>query len=66
MADYCGIPLSEVWELCLYTYRLLLRDAVIAKLSSTSGGRDYLKKCWILTQTEPDRKRLRAEFGEGG
>lgn len=66
MADYCGIKLTDVWELCCYTYRMLLRDALIEKLSSTSGGREYLKKCWILEQTEPDRKRLREEFGEGG
>ena len=63
MADYAGIPIFEVEEICYYTYRLLLREGLIDMLSRTEGGRKYLEKCWTLEQTEPDRKKLRETFG---
>lgn len=63
VADYAGISLFEVDELCYYTYRLLLRDALIHKCEETESGREYLEKCWILEQTEPDRDKLRDKYG---
>lgn len=50
-------------DLCYYTYRLLLRDALIHACEETETGREYLDKCWVLEQTEPDRKRLREKYG---
>jgi len=44
----------------------LLRDAYIYKLNQTQKGQEYLEKCWILEQTEPDRKKLRERFGKEG
>nr|DAF60355.1 MAG TPA: hypothetical protein [Siphoviridae sp. ctwuP1] len=29
----------------------------------TEKGQEYLKKCWAIRQTEPDRGALRAQFG---
>lgn len=63
VADYCGIPIFEVQDMCLYDYRVFLRDAVIHNLSHTESGREYLEKCWILEQTKPDRQALREKFG---
>lgn len=65
VADYARISIFEVEDLCYYTYRLLLRDAVIHACESTPSGREYLEKCWTLEQTEPDREKLREVFGKG-
>ncbi len=64
VSDYANLPITAVGNLCLYDYRLLLRDAVIHRLSQTESGREYLEKCWMLEQTEPDRKRLGERFGK--
>lgn len=63
MAQYAGISIFEVGEICYYDYRLLLRDAVITRLGETEAGREYLDKCWISSQEKPDRAALRAKFG---
>ena len=56
----------EIEDLPIDTYFLLMRDAFIYKQSQSEVGRDYLEKCWILEQTEPDRKALRQKFGKEG
>lgn len=56
----------EIEDLPINTYFLLMRDAFIYKQSQSEAGRDYLEKCWILEQTEPDRKALRQKFGKEG
>jgi hypothetical protein len=33
-------------------------------LSKSEKGREYLEKCWVLEQTEPDRKALRKKAGK--
>lgn len=63
---YSGFSFAEIEELPIDTYFLLLRDAYIYEISKTEKGREYLKNCWILEQTEPDRKALREKFGKGG
>ena len=63
MADYAGLSLFEVEDICYYTYRLLLRDGLIHMLNQTQAGREYLDRCWVMEQVEPDRKRLREQFG---
>lgn len=64
--EYSGLSLAEIEELPIDTYFLLLRDAFIFKKSQTEEGREYLENCWILEQTEPDRKTLREKFGKEG
>jgi len=41
------------------TYKKLLRDAIIYRYEQTEEGREYLEKCWILSQTKPDYKKLK-------
>lgn len=60
---YTGLNFSEVLELDVYTFAILLKDAFIEKMSETKEGRDYLEQAWILTQTEPDRKALKEVWG---
>ena len=52
-------------ELDCVTYKILLRDAFIDRLSATEEGRKYLESAWILTQTAPDKSSLR-EYFKGG
>ncbi len=64
MHDYTGFSFPEIDELLVTEYMLYLRDGVIHHLMQTDKGKEYLKKCWILEQTKPDRKLLRERFGK--
>lgn len=61
--EYTGLSIVEVGELCYYDYLFLLRDAVIYTLSQTKRGQEYLEECWILEQTDFDRKSMRERVG---
>jgi len=47
-------------------YLFFLREAMIFENSQTEEGRDYLKNCWRLEQTRPDKDNLRGKFGGMG
>lgn len=53
---------SELMQVDCLTFKMLFRDAFIDKMRQTEEGREYLENCWLVKQTEPDRKRLRREF----
>lgn len=61
--DYTGIPINEVENLNFIEYAIYLRDGYIFSCNNTESGRDYLEKCWIAEQKEPDREALRTLFG---
>ena len=63
VSDYTRLDFEKVVELDCFTFRKLFRDAFIDKLSQTEQGREYLENCWTLTQTEPDREKLRERYG---
>lgn len=63
MSDYSRLSFAELMELDIYTYKSLFRDAYIYNLKQTEEGREYLKECYTLTLTEPDRNTLRQMFG---
>ena len=63
VSKYLNIPLLEVEELDVITYRFFLREAFIYNCSMTEEGIEYLKNAKRLEQTEPERAELRAEFG---
>ena len=63
VADYTGLNFEQLMELDIYTYKLLFKDAYIYNLKQTEEGREYLKECYTLTLTEPDRNTLRQMFG---
>ena len=66
VADYMNISLYEVEEMDIYDYLLIRRDAFIQLASRTEAGQKYLENAWRLTQTKPDRARLRKNFGKEG
>ena len=66
VSDYTGMSFFEIEELRIDIFMQLRKDAYVYKLSQTSEGRQYLKDCYRLTQTEPDREALRKKFGGGG
>lgn len=65
VSDYSGLNFNEAIELDCVTYKILLRDAFVDRLSATEEGRKYLESAWILTQTAPDKSSLR-EYFKGG
>ncbi len=65
VSDYTKLSFAEIEELPIDVYMLFLRDGYIYKLQQTEKGREYLEKCWMLSQTKPDRKALRKRFGKG-
>lgn len=63
--EYSGLNFEEQMKLDCFTFKMLVRDAYIHKMSQTEEGRDYLQQCWILTQTKPDKAKLRKKFQKG-
>ena len=62
VADYSRLSFDECLELDCYTYRLLFKDAFIYDYKQSEDGRNYLEDCYLLQQTQPDRKALRENF----
>jgi hypothetical protein len=62
ISDYTGLNFREINDLDFDEYKVLFRDAYIWKLQQSEKGQEYLKDCWILEQSEPDRKKLRESF----
>lgn len=63
VSDYSRLDFNDCLSLGMDTYKLLFRDAFIHDLKQSKEGREYLEDCWLLTQTEPDRGKLRERFG---
>ena len=63
---YTGLNLIQIDDMDMDEYLFYLREAFIHYMNQTEEGRKYLKECYISTQTEPDRKALRAKFGRKG
>lgn len=66
VAKYTGLNFWEVEELDLDVYLFMARESVIYFNSQTESGREYLENCWRMTQTKPDRQKLREKFGKKG
>ena len=66
VSDYTGLDMAEVEDLDYIDYLQFRRDAFILKMSQTEKGREYLDNAYRLEQTEPERKKLRDQFGEEG
>lgn len=63
VSGYSGLNFEECLSLDCLTYKILLKDAFIEQMAKSEDGRDYLEQAWILRQTEPDRNKLRKQFG---
>ena len=62
VSDYTKLNFNQALELDCYTYKAIVRDAFIDKMSKTEEGREYLQDCWVLTQTSPEKSKLRQQF----
>ena len=65
MREHTGYRFDEIQEMDYELYLFFLRDAFIYRMSQSEQGIEYLKKCWILQQTKPDRETLRDRYGKG-
>jgi hypothetical protein len=66
VSEYTGFNFDKIYELNVFEYQAILRDAVIYKCMKTEQGQEYLDRCWMLGQTKPDRARLREKFRKEG
>ena len=64
VSEYTGMSFADLMLMDCITFKMLLRDAFITRMSQTEEGREYLENCWLIKQTEPDRARLRRDFKE--
>lgn len=62
--EYTGLSFNDIMALDVITFKALLRDAFINRMRKSEEGREYLENCWLMKQTEPDRRKLRREFKE--
>jgi len=60
--DYCRLDICDIQEMPIDLYLFFLREAMIYENSQTQEGREYLKNCWFMEQTKPDRGKLREKF----
>lgn len=66
LQEYTGLNFNELIELDCYTYKVLLKDAFVYTMRQTEKGTEYLRTCWELSQTEPDRQELRKNLVKAG
>jgi len=64
ISEYTGMSFADLLQIDCITFKMLFRDAFINRMSQNEEGREYLENCWLIKQTEPDRKRLRRDFKE--
>ena len=64
--DYCNINIYDVQEMEIDIYLFFLREAMIYENLKSEEGREYLKNCWRIEQTEPDKEGLRKKFKQKG
>lgn len=62
--DYTRLNIFEIQDLDLDVYLFYMREAFIYKMNQTEKGREYLENCWRISQTKPDRKKLREKYGK--
>lgn len=55
VSEYTGLNFKEIEEINICDFWYFVRCAVIYSHNQTKEGREYLEKCWILAQDEPDR-----------
>ena len=65
VSEYTGLNFNEIKDLNIVEYLIYLRDSFIHGKYQTEDGREYLRDCKRLTETEPDIKGLRETFGKG-
>lgn len=61
--DYCHVDIYEVQEMEIDVYLFFMREAMIFENSKTEEGREYLRNCWRLEQTKPERGKMRGKYG---
>lgn len=64
VAQYTGLNFLQLGELNYIQFLLWRRDAFIHRMEQTEAGREYLRNAWRMTQTKPDRLRLRRKYGK--
>lgn len=66
MAEYCNIPLFQVYEMDVFTFWTVLHDVIVYNRSQTKEGRKWLRNAWRIRQTEPETEKLHRKAGKGG
>lgn len=64
VASYTGLDFLQIGELNYIQYLAWRRDAFIDNMEQTEAGREYLRNAWRMTQTKPDRPKLRKKAGK--
>ncbi|KIL06592.1 hypothetical protein SR42_15745 [Clostridium botulinum] len=65
ISEYTRLNFIQIDELNIIEFWAYLRDSIIYKYNQTEKGQEYLEKCWIMEQTQPDRESLRNRFKKG-
>ena len=61
--EYSGLNYHEVLALPCDIYMLMLRNSVVEDYLSTEQGREYLERCALYDEVEPDVDGLRRAIG---
>ncbi|WP_279161127.1 hypothetical protein [Thomasclavelia cocleata] len=59
VSDYANINIFEVGKINIIDYWQLRFDAFVYQLNKTSKGQEYLDNAYRISQTKPEREKLR-------
>lgn len=60
--DYTGLNFKQIQKMDLDEYLFYMREAYISELQQTEEGREYLYNCYRITQTKPEREKIREQI----
>lgn len=59
VSEFTGLNFHEIKSLYYDEFLLYVRDAFIYKLEQSESGREYLRNAYRITQTKPEREKIR-------
>lgn len=64
VSQYANISIFEVKQINIIDYWQLKFDAFIYQCNQSAKGQEYLDNAYRITQTSPQREKLREKFGK--
>ncbi|WP_286154658.1 hypothetical protein [Thomasclavelia cocleata] len=59
VSEYAGISIFDVGKINIIDYWQLRFDAFVYQCNKTSKGQEYLDNAYRISQTKPEREKLR-------
>lgn len=64
VSDFTRLSFKEINDLYYDDFLLYVKEAFIYKLEQSEGGREYLRNAYRITQTQPERDKIRERMNK--